>query len=194
MLEELRPEFLLGAYASGLFPMADEDGEILWFSPDPRAVIPLGGFHASRNLMRLCRSGRFEVTVDQRFGEVIRACADREEGTWISAEIVEAYERLHELGFAHSVETVREGALVGGLYGVHLGGAFFGESMFYRERDASKVALVGLVERLVRDGFSLLDVQVMTPHLRRFGAVNVRRRTYLRRLEKALTQSCVFAD
>jgi len=194
MLPELQPHILLGAYASGLFPMADEDGEIMWFSPDPRAVIPLEKFHVSRNLTKLCRSGRFDVTVDQDFPAVITACADREEGTWISADIIDAYVHLHGLGFVHSVETRVGGALVGGLYGLQLGGAFFGESMFHLVRDASKVALVALVRRLRRGGFSLLDVQVMTAHLKRFGACNIPRAEYLRRLKIALTQSCRIAD
>ena len=193
-LRELEPDILLSAYASAIFPMADEDGEIFWLSPDPRAVLPLEKFHVPRTLRQLCRSGKFEVAVDRNFPAVIHACADRTEGTWISPEIVEAYTRLHELGFVHSVETRRDGELVGGLYGVHLGGAFFGESMFYRVRDASKVALVGLVDRMRRGGFSLLDVQFTTRHLRRFGAIEIPRQEYLRRLKIALSQRGRLAD
>ncbi len=193
-LAELQPEILLGAYAEAVFPMADEGGEIMWFSPDPRAILPLDEFHVSKNLRRLCASGRFTVTVNGDFAEVIGACAERGEGSWISREIVEAYTRLHGLGFAHSVETRARDELVGGLYGVSLGGAFFGESMFHRARDASKVALVHLVGRLKARGFTLLDVQFTTDHLTQFGAVEIPRAEYVDRLKNALSQKCVFAD
>lgn len=191
---ELEPDVLLGAYADGIFPMADESGEIEWFSPDPRAILPLDGFRVSNNLRRTVRSGRFDVQMNGDFAGVMRACAERDEGTWISAEIIEAYTRLHALGFGYSVEAHRNGSLVGGLYGVALGGAFFGESMFHRETDASKVALVHLVERMKARGFTLLDVQFMTPHLRQFGTIEIPRKTYLARLQSALRQRCVFAD
>jgi len=164
----------------------DVDGQIEWFSPDPRAVIPLEGFRTSRNLARLCRRGFFDVRINTAFLRVMRCCADRAEGTWISEEIVEAYCELHRLGLAHSVEAWKGDNLAGGLYGVALGGAFFGESMFHRLRDASKVALAGLVERLRTRGYVLLDVQFMTEHLRRAGAVEIPRREYLRRLTGAL--------
>jgi leucyl/phenylalanyl-tRNA--protein transferase len=177
---------LLEAYATGFFPMSD-GGRIRWYSPNPRGIIPLERFHLPRRLARLIRQGRFDVRVDTAFRRVIEACAaDREEGTWISPEIVESYCALHEAGRAHSVEAWREGTLVGGLYGVALGGAFFGESMFHHERDASKIALVALVERLRAQGFSLLDVQWVTPHLETFGAMEVPRRRYLMMLEEAL--------
>jgi leucyl/phenylalanyl-tRNA--protein transferase len=166
--------------------MAFEDGEIGWFSPDPRGVLPLDRFRVSRRLERLVRQQRFEITVDRRFEAVMRACADRPDGTWISETIIESYLALHRLGLAHSVEAWEEERLAGGLYGVHLGGAFFGESMFHRVADASKVVLVALVDRLVRRGFSLLDVQWVTPHLERFGAVEVSRDAYLAQLERAL--------
>ncbi len=191
---ELQPEILLGAYASGIFPMADDDGELMWFSPDPRAIIPLDAFHVSDNLRRRYASHRFTLTVNRAFEPVMTACADRGEGTWISEEIVAAYARIHVLGFAHSVEAWRDDALVGGLYGVAMGGAFFGESMFHLETDASKVALVFLVERLNERGFSLLDVQFMTSHLARFGAIEIPREAYLERLEIASSRTCVFAD
>lgn len=178
-------ELLIAAYAQGIFPM-DVEGEIHWFSPDPRAIIPLEGFHASRNLRQLYRSGRFEIRIDTCFEEVIRQCARRKEGTWISKEIVRAYTNLHHSGFAHSVESWREGELAGGLYGVALGGAFFGESMFHRQTDASKIALLALVEHMKERGFTLLDVQFLTPHLRRFGAVGIPRQQYLARLRAAL--------
>ncbi|NOT01997.1 MAG: leucyl/phenylalanyl-tRNA--protein transferase [Phycisphaerales bacterium] len=191
---ELEPDVLLGAYADGIFPMADETGEIEWFSPDPRAIIPLDAFRVSSNLGRSCRSGRFEVHINRDFAGVMSACAEREEGTWISRDIIEAYTRIHGLGFGYSVEVYREGELAGGLYGVALGGAFFGESMFHRVTDASKVALVHLVERMRARGFTLLDVQFMTPHLRQFGTIEIPRETYLARLQSALRQRCVFAD
>ncbi|HPD30415.1 MAG TPA: leucyl/phenylalanyl-tRNA--protein transferase [Phycisphaerae bacterium] len=201
----LTPQVLVAAYASGIFPM-DVEGRIQWFSPDPRAVIPLDGFHASKTCMQTWRSGRFEIRVNTAFEEVMRGCADRREGTWISEQIVEAYCRLHELGLAHSVESWRAidqpagssqgsaGELAGGLYGVAIGGAFFGESMFSRQRDASKVALVALVERMRSRGFALLDVQFLTPHLQRFGAVEIPRREYLERLKDALKIRASFVD
>jgi len=164
----------------------DVDGRIHWFSPDPRAILPLGSFHASKTLLQTCRSGRFEWRINHAFEDVMRSCADRSEGTWISEEICRAYLRLHELGIAHSVECWKDGTLVGGLYGVAIGGAFFGESMFHRVRDASKVALVRLVEHMTDRGYTLLDLQWLTPHLERFGAIAVPRSEYLQRLFKAI--------
>jgi leucyl/phenylalanyl-tRNA--protein transferase len=193
----IQPDLLLSDYATGWFPMS-VDGEIRWFSPDPRGILPLDGVHVSRRLARVLRQGTFRIEIDRAFGDVIRACAadDRDPldpGTWIDDEIVESYEALHARGFAHSVEAWREDALVGGLYGVALRGAFFGESMFFRETDASKVALVALVERLRNRGYQLLDTQWVTPHLQQFGAVEISRGAYLRRLEKSLTVECSFA-
>ena len=189
----LTPEVLVSAYAHGIFPM-DVDGQVEWFSPDPRAILPLDGFHASKNLARCYRSGRFEIQINTRFEQVMLACGDREEGTWISDEILEAYVRLHELGLAHSVETWQDGELAGGLYGVALGGAFFGESMFHRRTDASKVALMALVERMRNRGFTLLDVQFTTPHLTQFGIVEIPRKEYLDRLAAALGVDATFVD
>jgi leucyl/phenylalanyl-tRNA--protein transferase len=171
--------------------MAVEGGEIRWFSPDPRGILPLDTFHISTRLARVLRSGRFEVRIDTAFGDVIRACAeaerDREDpGTWISEDIIDSYVALHQAGAAHSVEAWRDGRLAGGLYGVSLRGAFFGESMFHRETDASKVALVGLVDRLRARGFELLDTQWVTPHLEQFGAIEIPRDEYLARLHAAL--------
>ena len=181
------PAVLVRAYGQGIFPMAMEDGEIGWFSPDPRGVLPLDTFHVPSRLVRTARSGRFDVRFDTAFEETMRACAaDRGEGTWISDEILESYVALHRLGLAHSVEVWEGTVLVGGLYGVHLGGAFFGESMFHRARDASKVALVALVDRLRRQGFTLLDIQWVTSHLTQFGAVEIPRRAYLRQLAAAV--------
>ena len=166
---------------------AARDGRVIrWYAPDPRAIIPLDAFHVPRSLRQTIRKGIFEVTVNADFPGVIRACAERGEETWISREIERAYTELHALGLAHSVECWKEERLVGGLYGAALGGAFFGESMFSRETDASKVALVALVERLQARGFTLLDVQYLTPHLARFGAVEISRAEYERRLAGAL--------
>jgi leucyl/phenylalanyl-tRNA--protein transferase len=189
----LDPALVVRAYREGIFPMAVEDGQIGWFSPDPRGVLPLDSFHVPSRLARVIRSGRFEVTADRAFEAVMRACADRpDDGTWISDDILECYLALHRLGIAHSIETWQGGALAGGLYGVHLGGAFFGESMFHRVRDASKVALAELVARLTRRGFLLLDTQWVTPHLEQFGAVEIPRRDYLHLLKRALTKECAF--
>src|SRR5437762_7596230 len=174
-------ELLLQGYRLGVFPMAMEDDSIAWFSPDPRAIIPLENFHVPHALRRVARKNVFEIKIDNRFGEVIRACAKRKE-TWINQEIIESYEKLHELGYAHSVEAWSEGKLAGGLYGIAIGGAFFGESMFHRKTDASKIALLGLVEHLRARKFTLLDTQWLTPHLVRFGAVAIPRAQYLRLL------------
>ena len=192
--EELAPAVLLSAYASGVFPMSDPDGQIRWYAPDPRAILELEGFHVPRTLGRTYRQGRFETVPNRDFPAVIRACADREEGSWISGDMEAAYIELHELGFAHSVACYREGRLAGGLYGVALGGAFFGESMFHRERDASKISLVYLVERLRERGYKLLDVQFLTGHLIRFGAREIPRNEYMVRLRAALKTNCRFTD
>jgi leucyl/phenylalanyl-tRNA---protein transferase len=190
----LTPEGVLLAYRHGLFPMADErSGETLWFRPDPRAVIPLDGFHVSRSLARTIGRGVFEIRVDTDFEGVMRGCADRPEGTWISGRFVEVYGALHRAGTAHSVEAWRAGRLCGGTYGVAMGGAFMAESMFHRESDASKVALAALVTRLRERGFALLDVQYLTPHLESLGAVEITRREYERRLERALALPRTFA-
>lgn len=182
------------AYRRGVFPMAvDKRGTIGWFSPDPRAIIPLDArFHVPHGLRRTLKKKPFEVTFDHDFLAVIRECAARRNATWISPVIIKAYAALHRLGYAHSVETRREGELVGGLYGVHIGAAFFGESMFYRATGASKVALVALVERLRQHGFVLLDTQWQTPHLRQFGTVEIPRAEYLRILERAVAFPCKF--
>ncbi len=187
------PALLVRAYRKGLFPMALEDGEIGWFSPDPRGILPIETFHVPGRLARLVRQAPYEIVIDRAFEAVMRACAERpREGTWISDEIVESYTALHRLGLAHSVEAWRGDELVGGLYGVHLGGAFFGESMFHRATDASKLALVALVDRLARRGFTLLDTQWITPHLAQFGAIEIPRAEYLRRLADALKRDCSF--
>jgi leucyl/phenylalanyl-tRNA--protein transferase len=166
-------------------------GPIYWHSPDPRAIIPIDAFHVSRSLRQVLRRRVFVVTFNTSFERVIRACAERPE-TWISEEIIRIYTELHRRGYAHSLETWRAGALVGGLYGVSIGAAFFGESMFSREPNASKFALVALVKRLKEQGFVLLDSQFMNEHLRQFGAVEVPREEYLRLLHGAIQFQCVF--
>ena len=179
---------LLNAYASGWFPMAVSPGEIRWYSPDPRGIIPLDTFHVPSRLARSLRAHPFEIRVDTDFPAVIRACAERPDpdGNWIDREIIDSYCALHEQGFAHSVEAWRDDRLVGGLYGVAMRGAFFGESMFHRVTDASKAALVALVDHLRQRGYALLDTQWVTEHLLQFGAIEIPRRRYLRLLDQAL--------
>ena len=181
----IEPELLLQGYRLGVFPMAMEDDSIAWFSPDPRAIIPLDRFHVPHDLRRVQRKQAFEIKTDNRFAEVIRACAERKD-TWINREIIESYEKLHELGYAHSIETWSNGKLAGGLYGVTVGGAFFGESMFHKVTDASKIALVALVEHLRARKFGLLDTQWLTPHLAQFGAIEISRTEYLHLLTGAV--------
>jgi leucyl/phenylalanyl-tRNA--protein transferase len=190
----LEVDLLLAAYASGYFPMADSRyGTIRWYSPDPRAIILLDAFKVSRSLKQTIKKKIFDVRLNTAFEAVIRNCAARRE-TWISEEIVQSYLELHRFGSAHSVEAWHKDTLAGGLYGVALGAAFFGESMFSRKRDASKVALVFLVERLHKRGFELLDTQYMTPHLAHFGAVNISREDYLSRLKRAIEKQTSFTD
>jgi len=184
-------DLLVSAYATGWFPMAVDDGEIRWYSPDPRGIIPLDTFHVPRRLARVLRSGAFRIEIDRDFDEVIRGCADAERGaddpgSWISEDIIESYCALHDAGLAHSIEAWQDDTLAGGLYGVAIGGAFFGESMFHRVPDASKVALAGLVAHMRARGLRLLDIQWVTDHLEQFGAMEIPRRSYLRLLEEAL--------
>ena len=184
---------LLTAYRYGFFPMADASGGVEWYSPDPRGILPIEQFHASRRLLRTLRQGTFEVTVNRAFSETIAACASRgDEGAWINERIIESYTALHRAGYAHSVEAWQVGVLAGGLYGVSLRGAFFGESMFHCVTDASKVVLWSLVQRLRERGYQLLDVQWVTPHLARSGAIEISRPEYLRRLEESLEIDCTF--
>ncbi|HEX8574351.1 MAG TPA: leucyl/phenylalanyl-tRNA--protein transferase [Allosphingosinicella sp.] len=182
------PDLLLRAYAIGVFPMSDsrDADEVFWVEPRRRAILPLESFRLSRSLRKTIRSGEYQVTRDTAFDEVVRRCAGREE-TWINADIEESYRGLHARGHAHSIECWHDGALVGGLYGVNLGAAFFGESMFSARRDASKVALAWLVARLKVGGYRLLDCQFMTDHLRSLGAVEVTQQDYLVLLESALS-------
>jgi leucyl/phenylalanyl-tRNA--protein transferase len=191
---DLRAERLLAAYRHGVFPWYSEGQPILWWSPDPRAVLFPHKLRISRSLRRVLRAGCFEVTLDTRFRDVMHACArprprNPAGGTWITPEMLEAYCLLHEQGYAHSVECHRAGKLAGGLYGVALGGAFFGESMFSRETDASKVALAHLVSQLKAWGFSLIDCQLYSAHLGSLGAEEIRRREFLERLDEALARS-----
>ncbi|MCG8355800.1 MAG: leucyl/phenylalanyl-tRNA--protein transferase [Kiloniellales bacterium] len=194
---KLKPELLLRAYAVGIFPMAESryDPEIHWIDPDLRGILPLDGLHVPRRLRRQLRRPQFDIQVNAAFHEVIRECAtpapDRRD-TWINPVIEDLYGDLHRMGFAHSVECWREDRLVGGLYGVSLGAAFFGESMFSRESDASKVALVHLVARLRKGGFELLDTQFQTPHLRQFGVLEITREDYRARLARAVRQPAQF--
>jgi leucyl/phenylalanyl-tRNA--protein transferase len=195
----LTPELLLRAYAEGLFPMANQrdDPELYWVSPDKRGIIPLDGFHLPRRLARTIRNGRFRVTCDLAFGEVMRACAAPMQGreqTWINDEILRLYAALHASGHAHSVECWQGDELAGGLYGVRLGAAFFGESMFSVARDASKVALSRLVDALREGGFLLLDTQFLTRHLATFGACEISRSDYLLLLRQAIAAEAVWPD
>jgi len=205
MQQRITPQLVLSAYCQGLFPMADSrDGEIGWYSPDPRAIQPfaqgdpLGSFKVRRSLAKRVRNGGFELTTDRCFADVIRACAsvprNDELGTWINPEIERLYTALHHHGFAHSVEAWHDGALVGGLYGVAIGAAFFGESMFSRRPDASQVAYVWLIEHLRQRGYQLLDVQFVNPHLEQFGVVEVPREDYLALLREAIDRRMDWHD
>lgn len=190
----LTPHHLLLAYSQGIFPMADGD-RLLWYDPDPRAILPLDGLHIPKRLARTLRQQPFEIRIDGDFEQTMRHCAKpapRRESTWISEAFVQVYGQLHAAGFAHSVECWQDGQLVGGLYGVTLGGLFAGESMFSVARDASKVALVALVERMRARGYVLLDTQFTTPHLVRFGVIEIPRADYQHRLAHALTIDAQF--
>ncbi|MCV2888542.1 leucyl/phenylalanyl-tRNA--protein transferase [Ruegeria aquimaris] len=190
----LSPELLLHGYSVGIFPMAEHrnDPEVFWVDPLRRGVFPLNGFHLSRSLARRIRRGEYHVSFDHDFAGVLQGCADRAE-TWINPEISDSYQALHRLGHAHSVEVWQGSTLAGGVYGVVLGAAFFGESMFSRRTDASKVALAYLIDRLRLTGFQLFDTQFLTAHLASLGAVEITRAEYRRRLEKALNGSADIA-
>jgi leucyl/phenylalanyl-tRNA---protein transferase len=189
----LDPETLLQAYSQGAFPMTDRDGRTRWYTADPRGILPLDSFHIPHTLRQTVRQGKFEIRINFDFAGAMRACMNvRREGSWISEELVRAYTQLHGMGFAHSVEAWKDGTLAGGLYGVSLGGAFFGESMFHFQRDASKVALVHLVERLRERGFELLDTQATTQHLRKFGCIDIAASEYMTKLHSAVKRRCEF--
>ncbi len=190
---DLSPERLVQAYRRGIFPWYDESYPICWWSPDPRAIFELDRVHVSRRLRRTLRSGKFTLTADRDFAGVIRSCADRADGTWITPDMIEAYEWLHHLGYAHSVEAWYDGELAGGVYGVALGGFFAGESMFHRRSDASKAALTFLLQRLRERGYVLFDTQMVTEHTARLGAIEIPRAEYLERLERALRVPATFA-
>jgi leucyl/phenylalanyl-tRNA---protein transferase len=196
---KLSPQWLLDAYQHGIFPwpMGDIDEPMPWWSPDPRAIIEFDRFHVPKRLLRVLKSGRFSVTLDTDYEGVIRGCATapgRQGNTWLTKRMLAAYIRMHRLGHAHSVEVWREGKLAGGTYGLAIGGLFAAESMFYRVSDASKVALVHLVEHLKQRGYVLLDIQQLTPHTARFGAIEIPRREYLARLTEAIDTPIIFAD
>jgi leucyl/phenylalanyl-tRNA---protein transferase len=191
---DLSAATLVKAYTDGVFPWFNEGDPILWWSPDPRAIIEFDGLHISHSLARTLRKGRFQVTVNRCFEQVMRSCGDsRPEGTWVTETMLKAYVALHRLGFAHSLETWVDGELAGGIYGVSIGRLFAAESMFFRITDGSKVALVKLVERLRERGYELLDVQMTTEHTERMGAVEIPRAEYLQRLRDAVMKPARFA-
>jgi leucyl/phenylalanyl-tRNA--protein transferase len=195
METKLTIPLLLNAYSLGVFPMAEarDSDEIHWIEPRKRGVMPLDGFHVSRSLRRTILSQNFNVTIDQCFADVVQGCADRSE-TWINSEIAQAYQNLHDAGFAHSLEIWHQGVLTGGVYGVSIGGAFFGESMFSKRPNASKIALAYLVDRLKKTGFVLFDTQFTTPHLISLGGKEVTKENYRRLLEPAVKQAADFSD
>ncbi len=192
---DLSPERLLFAYSLGIFPWYSEDEPILWWSPDPRMVLFPDDLKISRSLKKVLKNKGFTVKFDTNFEEVIKSCAyvprPGQDGTWLNADMIDAYIELHKLGYAHSVETYLDGKLVGGLYGIALGGTFFGESMFHKVSDASKVAFVYLVKKLKELDFDMIDCQQSTPHMARFGAVEIPRREFLERLSKSLKKPTI---
>jgi leucyl/phenylalanyl-tRNA--protein transferase len=187
----ISPNILLGAYSMGYFPMADENKNVSWFSPDPRTIIPLENYNVPRSTKQLIKKQIFRIGIDTNFEAVIRGCASRKE-TWISEEIIESYVELHRLGFAHSVESIDSEGIEGGLYGVALGSAFFGESMFSLKSGASKVALAFLIKHLSEKGFTLLDTQYSTPHLQTFGSTEIPKKKYIQILHQAMTKKASF--
>ena len=191
--EPLDPTLVINAYAQGIFPMADHDGKIRWYAPDPRAILEHKNLYVSRSLQATLRKQIYTVSIDADFGAVMRYCAEREE-TWINESFITTYTQLHHAGLAHSVEAWKDGQLIGGLYGVSLKGAFMGESMFSRATDASKVCLVALVEHLKARGYVLHDVQFWTPHLASLGVTEIPRKHYERRLRAALQLECSWGE
>jgi leucyl/phenylalanyl-tRNA--protein transferase len=189
---DLSAERLLLAYRNGIFPWFEEGLPVLWWSPDPRAILELDQFHLTRRLRRTIRQNKFRITIDQCFEQVMRGCAERAEGTWITQSMLQAYSELHGMGYAHSVEAWVGNELAGGIYGVSLGGFFAGESMFYYRRDASKVALVHLVEQLRKQGYVLFDLQILNDHTSGLGATEISRAEYLRRLARAVNAPVQF--
>jgi leucyl/phenylalanyl-tRNA---protein transferase len=192
-MSDLEPAAILNAYCQGMFPMGMDDGKIGWYRPEWRGILPVADFHVPARFERFLKQNPFEVRWNTAFGDVMRGCADRPE-TWINDAILDSYQRLHMLGYAHSAEVWREGRLVGGVYGVAIGGAFFGESMFSRETQASKVALVRLQQRLKARGFLLHDTQWTTPHLAQFGGHEIPSKEYMKLLERAMRVDARFVD
>jgi leucyl/phenylalanyl-tRNA--protein transferase len=191
---DLEPARLVEAYRAGIFPWFDEGGPVLWWSPDPRAIFEMDGLHISRRMARTLRSGKLRCTINEAFGQVVRGCAARQEGTWITPDMIEAYGRLHRLGLAHSVETWCGDELAGGIYGVAIHGLFAAESMFSRRSDGSKAALAFLMDHLRRRGYQLFDIQMTTKHTASLGAVDISRKEYLERLKRALRLRITFLD
>lgn len=191
---KITPDILLSAYAQGLFPMAEtrESQELRWFDPDPRGILPLDSFHVPRRLQQTMRQNPYRLSFDEDFSGVIHGCATARAETWINAEIISLYTQLHERGFAHSVEAWKGDMLAGGVYGIAMGGAFFGESMFSTAKDASKIALAHLVAHLNAQGYSLFDTQFVNPHIAQFGALSIQRHQYHAQLANALTQRVYF--
>lgn len=192
---DFEPSTVVAAYRTGAFPWPHPEYEHLWFTPDPRAILPVDGLHISHRLARTLRQGRFRATVDAAFERVIEACRERPEGTWITADLRDAYVKLHHLGWAHSIETwTREGQLAGGLYGIGVGAMFGAESMFHHVDDASKAAMVALMQHAAAIGVQLIDIQVLTPHTGRMGGIEVPREEYLARLKQALKSEARWVD
>lgn len=196
-MNQLTADDLIYGYINGIFPMADADGSLYWYSPDPRAIIPIDSYRASKSLRPVLNKNVFEIQVNRNFEGVMRQCAApriQEEGTWISEDIIRAYTRLHDLGMAHSIEAYQEGKLVGGLYGVSIGAAFFGESMFHHVSNASKVAFHALISILRERNFKLLDTQFINDNVRRFGAIEIPKAEYLARLRQAIAMKARFTE
>ena len=196
-MNDLTADDLIYGYMNGIFPMAQEDGQVYWYSPDPRAIIPLETYKPSKSMRPILRKKAFEVRINTQFKEVMEHCAaprGEEEETWISTEIIDAYVALHKMGMAHSVETYKDNRLVGGLYGVAIGSAFFGESMFYREPNASKVAFHYLIQILKTQGFQLLDTQFINDNVLRFGAIEIPKAQYIRMLREAIQVKAHFNE
>jgi leucyl/phenylalanyl-tRNA--protein transferase len=191
----INTQLLLSAYSQGIFPMSDETGEINWYCPDPRAVIPIDNYRPSKSLRPILNKGQFEIRVNEQFEQVMRFCAQprsSDDGVWISEEMIQVYTEFHKLGFAHSVEAYQNGVLVGGLYGVHMGAVFFGESMFSKVSNASKVAFHHLILILKQNHFELLDSQFINDNVIRYGAIEISRITFLKQLESAISHPCKF--
>lgn len=196
-MTKLTADDLIYGYMNGIFPMADSDGTLYWYSPDPRAIIPIDTYKPPRSLRPILNRKQFDVRINTNFEGVIRSCArprSDDEGTWISEEIIQAYTELHQSGFAYSVETYSDNRLVGGLYGVSIGAAFFGESMFYEVPNASKVAFHYLIEILRKQGYQLLDTQFINDNVRRFGALEIPRSEYIPMLKRAFSRKCIFTE